>query len=137
MANAQESLSKRRVHSEARRPIEVILVRVVSYFFGVLEVLLGVRFVLKLLGANAEAAFVKLIYSITEMFTAPFVAVFETAQSGEIVFEWTMLLALVVYALIGWGIVELIRAMSPRRSAQTVETVESVEQAQTSNDPRL
>ena len=127
MANAQESLSKRRVHSEARRPIEVIMVRIVSYVFGVIEVLLGLRFVLKLLGANAEASFVDMIYNFSAPFAAPFEAVFQTAQSGNFVFEWTTLLAIIVYALVAWGFVELIRAISPRRVAQTVETVEREE----------
>ena len=127
MASARESLSKRSVHSEARRPIEVILVRVVSYLFGVIEVLLGLRFILKLLGANAEASFVSMIYSLTNIFAAPFEAVFKTIKTGDAIFEWTTLLAIAVYALIAWGLVELIRAVSPRRAAQTVETVEREE----------
>ena len=127
MANAQGSLSKRRVHSEARRPIEVIMVRVVSYLFGVIEVLLGLRFVLKLLGANAEASFVSMVYNVSAPFAAPFEAVFKTVKTGDFVFEWTTLLAIAVYALIAWGLVELIRAVSPRRVAQTVETVEREE----------
>jgi hypothetical protein len=115
------------VHTEVRRPIEAVVSRVVMFVFGVIEVLIAIRFVFTLLGANAEAGFVKLVHDLSSVFMAPFNAIFNTQTVAGATFEWSALVAIAVYALIGWGIVALVRAASPRRHAETVERVEQVE----------
>ncbi len=75
--------------------------QIVWYFISLLEVLLVFRFVLKLTGANAAAGFTSFIYTITWPFTAPFLAVFPRTVVQGSVFEWTTLLAMLVYWLIG------------------------------------
>jgi len=129
MANVGSASSavRQQVHTESRSPIEVILARVVYYVFGVIEVIIAARFVLLLLGANRDAGFVAFIYGFSGLFMAPFAAVFKTSTASGAVFEWSALLALAVYALIAWGIVALIRAVSPRSSSETVERVEQNE----------
>jgi len=79
--------------------------QVIWYLLTLLEALLAFRFVLKLLGANAGAGFTAFIYGITGIFVAPFHAVFRVSQpiSGSVI-EWTTLLAILVYLLVGWGI---------------------------------
>lgn len=111
------------VHTEVRSPIEVVIARVISYVFGVIEVFIGARFLLLLFGANAEAGFVKLVYGVSDVFMAPFVAVFNTQRVAGATFEWSALVALAVYALVGWGLVALVAAVSPRSHAETIETV--------------
>lgn len=81
--------------------------QVVWYILGVLEVLLAFRFVLKLLGANASAGFTSFIYSVSYVFAAPFLSVFRITQVEGSVFEWTSLLAMLVYLLIAWGIIKM------------------------------
>lgn len=81
--------------------------QVVWYLLGILEVLLAFRFVLKLLGANAGAGFTSFIYSVTQPFAAPFLSVFKITRVQGSVFEWTTLLAMLVYWLIAWAIVKL------------------------------
>lgn len=125
--DAGSSGSRRVVHTETRTPIELILARVVYYVFGVIEVLIAVRFVLRLLGANRDAGFVAFIYSFSSIFMAPFVAVFKTQTGAGAAFEGSALVALAVYALVAWGIVTLVRVVSPRRSSETVERVEKKE----------
>ncbi len=79
----------------------------VWYIIGAIEILLAFRFVLKLLGANTGAGFTNFIYSITHVFTVPFSRVFHiTAVDGSI-FEWTTLLAMLVYWVVAIGIVRL------------------------------
>ena len=133
MANVEAGSSARRqqVHTEVRAPLEVILARVVSYVFGVIEVLIALRFALLLFGANAAAGFVAFIYGASSPFMAPFNAVFQTQTAAGATFEWSALVALAVYALIAWGIVALIGAVSPRRSSETVERVEQNEDTTT------
>ncbi len=65
------------------------------------------RFVLKLLGANPNAGFTDLIYSITQVFAAPFLNVFRVTRVEGVIFEWTTLLAMLVYYLLALGIVKL------------------------------
>lgn len=81
--------------------------QIVWYIAGVLEILLGFRFVLKLLGANAGAGFTHFIYAVTQPFASPFLAVFRMTRVEGSIFEWTTLLAMAVYYLIAWGITRL------------------------------
>ena len=125
MANARAVSTDRhsQVHTEVRSPMEAVASRIIMFVFGVIEVLIAIRFVLMLTGANAEAGFAKLIYGVSGVFMAPFAALFSTQQAGGAVFEWSALVAIAVYALVAWGLVALIRAVSPREHAQTVERV--------------
>jgi hypothetical protein len=130
-SDAGSNARKQVVHTESRAPAEVVAARVVYYVFGVIEVLIALRFVLLLFGANRSSGFVAFIHSLSSFFMAPFVAVFKTQTAAGATFEWSALVALAVYALIAWGIVALIRAVSPRRSAETVERVERSEDTTT------
>lgn len=89
-----------------------IATNVVWFIVGIIEVSLLFRFVLKLFGANPNSGFVDFIYTITGVLTAPFDNIFGVSKttSGTVhsVFEPSILVAAVVYALIGWGIVKLL-----------------------------
>ena len=88
----------------------------VYFLFGVLEILLTFRLVLKLTGASVSSAFVGLIYGLTGVFILPFEGIFRRgfAQGVETtsVLEPSTLVALIVYAVLAWGIVKLIRILS-------------------------
>lgn len=77
------------------------------YLLSLLEALLIFRFVLKLTGANPEAGFTSFIYGVTSIFTAPFLAVFPRTIVEGVIFEWTTLLAILVYWMICIAIVRL------------------------------
>ena len=81
--------------------------QIVWYLLGFLEVLLVFRFCLKLLGANPAAGFTSFIYGVTRPFVAPFLNVFHITQVEGSIFEWTTLLAIVVYWLIAWAIIKI------------------------------
>ena len=89
--------------------------RVVYYILGILEVLFAFRLVFKLLGANPGSGFVTFIYSVSKVFLAPFTAIFRSAATQGIetkaVLEPGTIIAMIVYALIAWGIVKLIIIM--------------------------
>lgn len=86
----------------------------------VLEILLGLRFMLKLIAANPNSGFAVFIYGITKPFTAPFNAIFGTPTLGGSIFELTTLLAMVVYALLFWVLVRIIQIVTDRPTARTV-----------------
>jgi len=77
------------------------------YILGLLDILLAFRFVLKLLAANSSAGFSNFIYTLSYPFASPFLNVFRASKIEGSVFEWTTLLAMLVYALIAWGIVKI------------------------------
>jgi hypothetical protein len=89
--------------SAPRRAGSGRLVQAVYLVFGLLEALLLIRFVLRALGANADAGFAQAIYGVTGVLIAPFVGLFGTAQvaSGP-AFELHTLIALLVYGALGW-----------------------------------
>lgn len=82
--------------------------QIVWYLLGLLEILLAFRFILKLLGANPTAGFSSFIYGVTYIFTAPFLSVFGMSKVAGSIFEWTTLLAILVYGIIAFGIIKLL-----------------------------
>ena len=101
--------------------------QIVWYIMGVLEVLLAFRFLLKLLVANPSAGFSNFIYDVSYPFVVPFLSVFRVSQVGGNIFEWTTILAMLVYWFIAWGIVELFFM------SKTVSTPEAAAKLDTEN----
>ncbi len=95
--------------------------QVVWYIFGVIEILLAFRIVLKVLDANAAAGFTNFIYRITDVFASPFLRVFSVTEIQGSVFEWTTLLAMFVYWVIAIGVIKLFLI------GKTVSTPEAAE----------
>jgi hypothetical protein len=114
---APVTTSRTAVYRESGNNTRVI--QTVWWIVGFIEVLIAIRFVLKLFGAN-PAPFVRFMYDLTWPFVAPFHGIFNTAQEGKSILEPESLVAMAIYALIGWGIVSLIRLMSRSRSTTTV-----------------
>lgn len=84
----------------------------IYFIFGFLEVLLAFRLILKLAGASTASGFVNLIYGITGLFILPFEGIFRRTVASTSVLEPATLVALIVYALLAWGIVKLVRISS-------------------------
>ncbi|MDQ3018831.1 MAG: YggT family protein [bacterium] len=82
---------------------------VVYYVLNVIEALLLIRFILKLLGANNASGFTSGIYAITEPFVLPFRGIFPTPTASGSVLEWSTIIAMIIYALIAYGVVQLLR----------------------------
>src|SRR5437588_11689639 len=98
----------------------------ITYFLlGVLEVILLLRFLFRLLGANRDNAFITFLYSLSHIFVVAFSGIFNDQTLGNSsVFETSTLIAMIVYALVTWGIVSLGRVifapqLSGRQSAMT------------------
>lgn len=98
------------------------IVYIVYFLSGVLEILLAFRFILKLLGASSSSGFVSTIYSISGVFIAPFKGIFRQGTSQGIettsFFDPATLVAILVYALVTWGIVKLIQISSGKQQAE-------------------
>jgi uncharacterized protein YggT (Ycf19 family) len=93
--------------------------QLIYLIFGILEALIGLRVILKLLAANADAGVVSLIYTVTAPFVALFQGIFPTPQGNGHVLELSSLVALVVYALLAYAIARLVEILGRRNTAGT------------------
>lgn len=96
--------------------------QIVWYILGVLEALLVFRFLFKMLGANRVGA-VNFLYSITDPFALPFYGIFGQTQTGDSVFEWTTLVAMITYALVAYAIVRLFQIIKPTNPTEVEQNV--------------
>jgi hypothetical protein len=92
----------------------------IYFLFGVLEVLLAFRLFLMMTGANLSSSFVSTIYNFTNIFVLPFNGIFNSGVvqgtgSANLVFEPSTLIALIVYAVLAFGIVKLIQVLSGKK----------------------
>jgi len=92
----------------------------VYYLLGIVEIFLAARLIFKLLGAGSSGAFVSFIYAVTGVIAAPFLGIFHTATTAGVettsVLEPATIIAMVVYAIVGWGLAKLIAIMMAGKS---------------------
>lgn len=101
--------------------------QIIWYILGVIEVLLIFRFALAMMGANPASGFASLIYTISAPFAIPFrgiLGVSAVPTTGS-VFEWSTLIAMVVYAIIAGGIVQLLQLFKPTTPQEVSEAVDT------------
>jgi uncharacterized protein YggT (Ycf19 family) len=91
---------------------------VVGFIVAVVDIIIAARFLGKLFGASSHSAFVNLIYQVSAPMVAPFTGIFGDTASRTNTFETASLVAIVVYAVIGWGIVALIRIVTAPRGTR-------------------
>jgi hypothetical protein len=91
---------------------------VVGFIVGVVDIFVAARFLGKLFGASAQSAFVNFIYTVSGPLVAPFQGIFGNGGSKANSFETADLVAIVVYAVIGWGLVMLIKIITAPRGTR-------------------
>ena len=75
--------------------------RIVYIVGGIIIALLALRFLFALLGANPNNGIADFVYTASHPFAAPFFSLFSYNQTlGHSRFEFTTLVAIVIYALI-------------------------------------
>lgn len=74
---------------------------------GLLEALIGMRFLLKLIAANPNTPFVSLIYGLSDVFLWPFAGLTTTPSANGMVLEISSLVAMLVYAVLTWAAVRI------------------------------
>ena len=95
--------------SPARRAFELVYI-----IFAAICVLLILRIDLKLLAANTAVAFTGFIYGVTNFFMGPFNGLLPVWVTGRTIFEGSAIIALLVYALIGYLLSRLVAIMFQR-----------------------
>lgn len=104
------------------------LSQLIWLIFGVIEVLIGLRILLKLIGANPYNDFAHFIYNASAVFLAPFFGLVGSPAANGMVLELPSLIAMLVYAFLGWAVVRVIWLAFYRpltRSASTYDRYRS------------
>lgn len=96
--------------------------QIIWYIYGIILTLLAFRVVFKALGANPNSGFVSLIYALSDPLALPFAGIFRTTVAQGSVFEWSTLIAALVYLLLAYGLVKLLQLIKPA-SPQEVEQI--------------
>lgn len=99
--------------------------QIIWYILGLVEILLIFRILLKMLGANSYSGFTNLIYSVTDPLALPFSGVFGVTVAQESVFEWSTIVAGIVYALLAYGLIQLLQLIKPTNPTEVAENVDT------------
>lgn len=120
---AESTVVEQRTHvlpTPAERSIGnlVRIQQVVWLLVGIIVSLIGLRFILLAVGANMTAGFGALLYGITQPLVAPFLPLFNEqgkALSSGAVIESGSVVAIAIYALLGWVITKVLAlVMAPK-----------------------
>jgi uncharacterized protein YggT (Ycf19 family) len=93
--------------------LRTIAVTLLNLFIAAVEAILGLRFILKLFGANGGNNFVGWIYEMSDGLLDPFRGIFPTKVfDNQYVLEFNTLFAMLMYALLGLLVVWIIAALT-------------------------
>jgi uncharacterized membrane protein len=96
------------------------ITRMMWLVLGLLEIMLGLRFILKLMAANSDNGFAGFVYGISGAFTKPFDALLGTPAIDGSIFETTTLIAMCVYAFLFGLAARLLIIIGDRPRARSV-----------------
>lgn len=108
--------AERRLETARRSAVFVWIINGIYLLVGLLELLLALRFILRLFGANTQNTFAQTIYDLSEPFMAPFSTLFisPVTSGGASIFDVNVLIAIVVYGLLGFIAVAIVRFLMGR-----------------------
>ena len=96
--------------------------QIIWLLFGGLEALIGIRVILLLIGANPANGFTAFVYQLTQLFLWPFQNLIANPTFQNMTLEVTSIIAMIVYALLGWIIVRMIWVVFYRAPTSEVTT---------------
>lgn len=102
-----------------RKVVNIIWLLVIT-----LEILIGLRFLLKLLAANPNNAFAAFIYSLTDVFLLPFLSLTGSPGANGFVLDVPAAIGALVYLAFGWVVVKLIWLLFKPTRARAIATYE-------------
>lgn len=88
---------------------------VIEFVISVIVGLLGLRFVLKLFGANEGVSFVRWIYEVSQPLLSPFRGIFSisSVEQGSYL-EWSTVFAIIIYLILGYFLTWLVKILQNR-----------------------
>lgn len=107
---------QRRIDAANQNALLSRIIQVIYYLTGALAVLLLLRILLRLFGANPDNQFAAFIYNLSKPFVVPFNNLFGTPELGRQVFDINAIVAIAAYAILAWLIGRLIWLVGSRTS---------------------
>ncbi len=97
------------------------LSQLIWLIFGIIEGLIGLRFILKLVAANPGNSFASLIFDTTDALLQPFLGLTRVPSIGNFELEFPALIGMVVYLLLAWVILRFLWILfgTPPRELQS------------------
>ena len=95
---------------------------IIWLLLGLLEALIAFRIMLKLIAANPANPFAMLVYNFSYLFVFPFMGLTAAPAAGGAVLELSSIIAMLVYALLGWAVERIVWVIfyRPREAAVAV-----------------
>lgn len=85
----------------------------------IIETLISLRFVFKLVGANSANWIVKFVYELSSIFVQPFVGILDGDwRLGKFYIDVDALVALLIYMIVAFVVVEIIKVFSQKRISE-------------------
>jgi len=102
---------EKRLGTARRSTTFVWIVNSIFWLIGMLEILLVLRFFLRLFGANPKNEFAQMINNLSAPFMAPFSTLFisPTSDHGANIFDVNIVIAIAAYALLSYLAYSLLR----------------------------
>jgi YGGT family len=108
MTAYQETRTTQHEAGQEQRVATFKITQMIWLLLGLLEALLGLRFIFKLIAVNAANPFAALLYKVSDFFVAPFASLAKAPAAGGMVLEVSTILAIIVYLLIGWALERIV-----------------------------
>jgi len=100
--------------------IQRFLLSLVNIVLSIVELLIGLRIILKFFGASQGAPFVQWIYETTDPLLLPYLGMFPSPKlTGGFVIEFSAVFGFILYALIGSLITEFVETLDYRKRITT------------------
>jgi YggT family protein len=96
--------------------------QVIWLLVGIIEISIGLRVILKLIGANPDNDFARFVYGVAALFVGPFFGLTGSPASSGMVLEVPSLIAMLVFGLLGWLVISFILPLFARTTTSTNST---------------
>jgi hypothetical protein len=116
----------RDVGAEQRLNLNMVS-QVILLLFGIVEALIGLRIILKLIGANPDNEFARAIYNAAALFLAPFFGLVGSPAAGGMILEVPSVVAMLFYALVGWLLIRVVWPLFERPTTTSTSTYDRYE----------
>lgn len=103
---------ERRAAAANQNAVVIRIIQIIYYLTGALAVLLLLRILLRLFGANPDNQFAAFVYNLSSGFVAPFNDLFGTPERLDI----NALVAILAYVILAWLLGRLIWLIGSRTS---------------------
>ena len=111
MTDYQEVRTTQHEQGRGQRVATFKATQIIWLVLGFIEAMLALRVVFKLIAVNPSNPFASLLYSVTDLLVAPFVSLVGSPAAAGMVLEISSIIAMLVYLLIGWGLVQMVNVL--------------------------